>query len=177
MHYRIFAAALVMILAPVGAVAAPLVAIIEDAAWSPDDAPRDGAAELGVLLRLAQLQRSQSVVGLVGVGDRRGIFQDGTQRGFEFAVGQGVPVVRLARGARACNPGDTDLFIDGGNLSPDAAVALLSKCLVRYGALPKVRSPHTPTRQELAALRKKLALYRAVFTSQEPAAPAMVAMR
>ncbi|HWL15346.1 MAG TPA: hypothetical protein VNR00_07060, partial [Opitutus sp.] len=40
-------------LAPV-AVAAPPVAVIEDAPWSPDDAARDGAAELGVLLQLAQ---------------------------------------------------------------------------------------------------------------------------
>lgn len=155
----------------------PRVAVIEDAPWSPDDAPRDGAAELGVLLTLAQLQAKESVVGLVGVGDRRGIFQDGTQRGLEFAVRQGVPVVRLARGPSSCRPDDSDLLIDGGSLSPDAAVALLGQCLARYGALPKVRSAHAPTKGELRALREKLQLYRAAFTSQQPAAPAMVAMR
>ncbi len=177
MSLRVLWSALVMAFATSAASAAPSVALIEDAPWSPGDAPRDGAAELGVLLQLAQLQKAQPVVGLVGVGDHRGIFQDGTQRGFEFAIKQGVPVVRLARGPRACSPAKTDLFIDGGSLSPDAAVALLSKCLARYGALPKVQSPRQPTKHELKALRAKLALYRAAFTSQQPATAAMVAMR
>jgi hypothetical protein len=177
MPLRVLWSALVMVIAAIPAFAAAPVAVIEDAPWSPNDALRDGAAELGVLLCLAQLQQSQAVVGLVGVGDHRGIFQDGTQRGFEFAVRQGVPVVRLAREARACQPSETDLFIDGGELSPDAAVALLGQCLARYGPLPKVQSPRQPTTGELRALREKLRPYRAAFTSQQPATPAMVAVR
>ena len=153
------------------------VAIIEDAVWSPDDATRDGAAELGVLVALAQLQATQAVVGLVGVGDRRGIFQDGTQRGLEYAVRQGVPVVRLARGVRDCTPPATDLMIDGGNLSPEAAVVLLSDCLARYGPLPKFESLDQATARERRALHAKLKLYRAAFTFRQPAASATVAMR
>jgi hypothetical protein len=153
--------------------AAPAVTVVEDAPWSPDDAPRDGAAELNVLVQLAQLQRRTDVVGLVGVGDRRGIFQDGTQRGLEFAVRQGVPVVRLARGVPRCAPNENDLFIDGGLLSPEAAAALLADCLARYGALPRSDSA-TLSAREARALRAKLHLYQAEFTSRQPS---LVALR
>lgn len=149
------------------------VAVIEDAAWSPGDASREGAAEMGVLLKLAELQQTQSAVGLVGVGDRRGIFQEGTQRALEFAIRQGVPVVRLARGTSARPNRDVDTFIDGGVLSPEAAAALLADCLRRYGPLPKSKSSE-PTRAELNALRRQLTLYQSAFTSRQPA---MVAMR
>lgn len=157
--------------------AAPAVSVVEDAPWSPDDAPRDGAAELNVLVQLAQLQRHADAVGLVGVGDRRGIFQDGTQRALEFAVRQGVPVVRLARGVPPCAPGANDVFIDGGLLSPEAAADLLAECLHRYGALPRNQSLDTPsllTAREARAFREKLRLYQAEFTSRQPP---LVAMR
>lgn len=155
------------------AVGAPPVALIEDAPWSPDDAPRDGAAELGVLLQLARLQQSHPAVGVVGVGDRRGIFQDGTQRGLEFAVRRGIPVVRLARGVRFCPPSGNDLFIDGGALSPNEAVEVLSDCLKRYGALPTSDASHPPTTGEARELREKLTLYQAAFTSRQPAVVAL----
>ncbi|HYP16471.1 MAG TPA: hypothetical protein VEQ65_04600 [Opitutus sp.] len=153
--------------------AAPQVAVIEDTVWSPDDAPRDGAAELGVLLQLAQLEKTQPLVGLVGIGDRRGIFQEGTQRGFEFAVRQGVPVVRLARGAPVHPPAETDLFINGGLLSPAAAAALLAECLARYGRLPRADSADELSPREHRALRAQLALYQAAFTSRQPATVAV----
>lgn len=164
-----------LLLASAAAVsAAPRVTVVEDAPWSPDDASRDGAAELNVLLHLAQLQHDEPKVGLVGIGDRRGIFQEGTQRGLEFAVRQGVPVVRLARGVPTCSPHENDLFINGGQLSPAAAAKLLAECLERYGALPKSRSPATLTARETQSLRAKLRLYQAEFTSRQPA---LVAMR
>jgi hypothetical protein len=154
------------------AVGAAPVALIEDAQWSPDDAPRDGAAELGVLLQVAQLQKSHPVVGVVGVGDRRGVFQDGTRRGLEFAVRQGIPVVRLARGVRFCPPSDEDVFIDGGILSPNEAVEVLRECLGRYGALP-TSDASQPSIRIAAELREKLRLYQAVFTARQPAVVAL----
>lgn len=149
----------------------PPVAVIEDAPWSPGDAPRDGAAEFGVLLRLAQLQREHSLVGLVGLGDLRGRFQEGTRRGLEFAVQQGVPVVRLARGAPAAVPTDNDLFIDGGPLSAEAAVELLARCLERFGPLPQ-RSA-SPEGTSSPAFREQLARYQAEFTARQPSRIAM----
>jgi len=152
------------------AIAAPAsspspVAVIEDAPWSPGDAPRDGAAEFGVLLRLAQLQREHALVGLVGVGDRRGRFQEGTRRGLEFAVQQGCPVVRLARGTPAAVPSEDDVFIDGGPLSPQAAADLLAHCLQRFGPLPKENAS--------PVFREQLARYQAEFNARQPSRIAM----
>jgi hypothetical protein len=151
------------------------VAVIEDAAWSPGDASRDGAAEMGVLLKLAQLQHAHEAVGLIGVGDRRGVFQEGTQRALEFAIQRGVPVVRLARESvgAALNRED-GWFIDGGSLSANAAAAILNECLSRYGALPKLSSLQQPSPSELRAFRAKLHLFQAEFSARQPA---MVAMR
>jgi hypothetical protein len=145
------------------------VAVIEDAPWSPNDSSRDGAAELEVMLCVARLQHDHQAVGVVGIGDRRGIFQEGMRRGLELAVQHGVPVVRLARGPQACLRGVDDLFIDGGMLSPAAASALLSECLARHGALPSVRTTGQPNAEKLSALRKKLQLYQADFNAHQPA--------
>jgi hypothetical protein len=153
--------------------AGPRVTVIEDAPWSPNDPSRDGAAELGIILRIAQLQANRTVVGIVGVGDKRGVFQEGTRRGLEMAVQHGVPVVRLARGMRAClkstDKHADDLFIDGGLLTPEAASALLSECLARHGTLPCVRAAGTPpAAAELSLFRHKLQLYQAEFTAHQP---------
>lgn len=157
-----------MIILSTSALASSRVAVIEDAPWSPNDASRDGAAELQVMLQVAQLQVGHEAVGVVGVGDRRGLFQDGTQRGLEMAVKHGVPVVRLARGTQPCLTGVDDFFINGGMLSPGAASDLLAECLIRHGALPSVRSAGQPSAEELLALRRKLQLYQAEFTERQP---------
>ena len=162
-----------MIVAGAMAHAAPCVTVIEDAPWSPNDPSRDGAAEFGVMLRIAKLQADSSTVGIVGVGDKRGVFQEGTRRGLEMAVQHGVPVVRLARGMRAClksaDKNADDLFIDGGLLTPEAASALLTECLARHGTLPCVRATGTsPAASELAQLRQKLQLYQAEFSAHQP---------
>lgn len=148
--------------------ASPRVAVITDAPWSPADAARDGAAEFKVLLQLAQLQRHDPSVGLVGVGNRRGVFQQGTQRALEFAARQGVPVVRIARGVNAEPIEGSDLFIDGGVLSAEAATALLTECLTRYGALPSLPLQKPADARTRQAFRAKLALYQAHFTARQP---------
>lgn len=139
-------------------VAPAAVAIIEDAPWSPGDASREGAGEFAVLLQLAALQRAHEHVGLVGVGDERGRFQLGTQRGLEFAARHGVPVVRLTSDpARAAGSVD-DEFIPGGRLGAEAAQLLLRECLARFGPLPI----------EAKARRAVLAHYRAAFREAQP---------
>lgn len=170
---RFFYFTAAMLVAGAIAQAEPRVTVIEDAPWSPNDPSRDGAAEFRVMLHIAKLQAGSSVVGIVGVGDKRGVFQEGTRRGLEMAVQHGVPVVRLARGVRTYlknvdrNP--DDLFIDGGLLTPEAAQTLLVECLARHGALPRVRATDTAvSASELTALRQKLQLYQAEFTAHQP---------
>ena len=165
---RLFCLVFAVVLFWTAAWAAPRVAVIEDAPWSPNDVSRDGAAELDVMLRVAQLQHENQTVGVVGVGDKRGLFQDGTRRGLEMAVQHGVPVVRLARGMQACLNGVDDLFINGGMLSPEAASALLAECLARHGALPEIHAAAKPNSREMAALRRKLQLYQAEFSARQP---------
>ena len=139
-------------------VAPAAVAVIEDAPWSPGDAPREGAGEFAVLLQLAALQRAHEHVGIVGVGDELGRFQLGTQRGLEVAARHGVPVVRLARGEARSPTGASDDFIPGGRLGADAAQLLLAQCLARFGPLPA----------DATACRATLAHYRAAFRDAQP---------
>lgn len=132
--------------------AAPRVAVIEDAPWSPADFSREGAAEMAVLLNLAELMRAGEPVGLVGVGDARGCFQGGTQRALEFALTRGVPVVRLGRTGGAVTE---DGFIAGGDLPAKEACALLAACLERFGPLPVM--------ERVAERRRQLQRYQAEF--------------
>ncbi len=168
MMRRIICLIIATILTGAAASATSRVAVIEDAPWSPNDSQRDGAAELEVMLCVARLQHDHQAVGVVGIGDRHGIFQEGTRRGLELVVQHGVPVVRLARGTQACLGGADDLFINGGMLSPEAASALLSECLARHGALPSIRIAGQPSDRELSALREKLKLYQAEFNAHQP---------
>lgn len=136
------------------------VETIEDAPWSPDDAARDGAAELAILLRLASPERP---AGFVGIGDGRGLFQRGTHRGLELAVWSGVPVVRVTREARGGLAVPDSWFIDAGARGATEAADLLAQCLARHGPFPAARTPFAPSAAERAALRRHLALYQAEF--------------
>jgi L-asparaginase len=83
----------------------------------------------------------------------------------ERAVFAGVPVVRVGRG----NPeGFADLdpiFISGSNLNAIKARLLLMAALMKLGSLPKASDPATPTAAELAATRKAVATYQAIFNT------------
>ncbi len=146
-------------LARLGADPAPRVTVIEDVAWSPDDASRDGAAELEILMHVAQLQKSPGAIGIVGIGDAHAVFQAGTHRALELAVREGIPVVRLALLERSPAVSDTAVFIDGGTLDPAAATALLTQCLREFGPLPRTAFTTSPP----AELRRHLARFQTVF--------------
>lgn len=146
--------------------ATPQVAVIQDAAWSPGDAQREGAAEMAVLMRVAEAKQKNCLAGLVAVGDRVGVLQSGTRRGLEFAVKQGVPVVRLAADSHTAPVCDSDYFIDGGKLTPAEASSLLAKCLERYGPLPELADFAS---RKAETLRSKIRLYQAEFAAHQSA--------
>ena len=115
----------------------PRVEIFQEPTWSPTDFARQGAAELDLLMRLVELQQSPGPIGIVGVGNRHGIFQAGVHRALEMAVREGIPVVRLAHNGKAAAAGSRCVFINGGTLSVVEAELLLKQCLVEFGPLPQ----------------------------------------
>jgi L-asparaginase len=72
-------------------------------------------------------------------------------------------VARVGRG----NPegfADPDAyFIAGSNLTATKARMLLMACLLKFGSLPPAKDPENPTPTELAATRKAVADYQAIF--------------
>ncbi len=123
---------------------------------------REGAGEFQVMMSVANLQNSHSTVGLVGVGNRHGMFPAGSEHALRFFALHGVPVAKLARGDElAADP--EGLFIDAGTLSEKDAAAVLTHCLNRYGAPPLAANPDKPTVRELEAIRKSLRPFREAF--------------
>lgn len=112
------------------------VSIVRAAEWSQGDAAREGAAEFVVLMEIARLRESRTPAGLVGVGDRRGLFNAGAEQALHEAARAGLPVVKLARGGEVL-PAPHGLFLDGGSLTEDEACRVLARCLERYGPLPR----------------------------------------
>jgi len=79
------------------------------------------------------------------------------------AIYAGLPVVRVGRGSPEGFADPHDYFIAGSNLTSTKARMLLMACLLRFGSLPPAKDPDDPTAEELAATRKAVAAYQAVF--------------
>ena len=139
------------------ATVSPQIAVITEETRLPGDHHQESAAEMAVLIQLAQLQNSRSAqVGVIGVGNRHGMFHAGTYRALSFAASQGMLVVRLATDGGQTAPAPTDTpFINGGQMSSDQAADLLAQCLAQFGPLPA--DPDSPAAQ---AHRQK---YQAAF--------------
>jgi hypothetical protein len=140
---------------------APKVQIVRAPAWSQGDAVKEGAVEFLILIEVARLGREHGKGGLVGVGDRRGLFGPGAEQAMEQAVLRGVPVVKLAAGGQVL-PAPHGLFLDGSGLSEQEACSVLARCLEKYGAPPPVGE--TTAEPELSRLRAHLQRYQDEFT-------------
>lgn len=129
------------------AAVSPQVAVITEEVRLPGDHRQEIAAEMAVLIQLARLQDAPSnQVGVIGVGNRHGVFHAGTHRALSFAASQGMLVVRLAANGAQTAPAPTDTsFIDGGRMGSDQAADLLAQCLERFGPLPA--EPDSPAGQ------------------------------
>jgi hypothetical protein len=135
------------------------VAILRAAAWSPGDAARDGAIEFEVLMSAARLQHAHRSAGIVGVGDRRGLFVAGAERALRMLALRGLPVAKLSRdGDVAADP--DQLFLDATGVSETEASAILASCLDRHGPPPAVLDAENPTERELKAIRTHLQPFR-----------------
>ena len=87
------------------------------------------------------------------------------------AVHRGVPVLKTARGnASGLVPvRPENLFIEGNNLTATKARLLLTAAIMKLGALPPVADPERPTREELDAIRKRIAAYQEIFQTHRTA--------
>ena len=158
---RLAGAAAVFLAAAAGASAEPGIALLRDVATS-GEAARAGAAEFDILLVVARLRQEHPDAGLVCVGNRDGAFHAAAEAVLTRVVLMGVPVVKLAqRDPMPVNP--DDVFVEGGALPPAVARRLLADCIVRFGPPAAAADPSRPTAREIAATRRKLALYQAVF--------------
>jgi L-asparaginase len=144
------------------AAASAEIAVLQSPLRSPGDVVREGAGEFEVLVSVARLQQDHRAVGVVGVGNRRGLFPSGGEHALHFFALQGVPIVKLAQGgAPAADP--EGLFLAGNNLTESEAAAVLARCLDRFGSPPRAADPDDPTKDELAAIRAYLRPYREAF--------------
>ena len=138
------------------------VAVLRDAPWSPGDTVREGAGEFEVLICAAKLQRDHRVAGIVGVGNRHGMFVSSAERALRHLALRGFPIAKLAQGGDVAADPD-QLFLDAAGLSENEAAAILARCLERHGTPPKAANPEMPTSRELAAIRKHLQPFREAF--------------
>ncbi|MCX6953332.1 MAG: hypothetical protein NTV51_14355 [Verrucomicrobia bacterium] len=138
------------------------VAVLRTAAWSPGDTVREGAGEFEVFVCAASLRRDHPTAGLVGVGDRHGMFLQGAERALRLLALKGVPVAKIARGGDFAADPD-EIFLNASGLSEADAASLLKKCLERHGAPPAAANPARPTAVELAAIRAHLRPFRDAF--------------
>ncbi len=79
------------------------------------------------------------------------------------AVFSGIPVAMTGRGAPMGFADPTDFHIAATNLTANKARFLLMACLLKFGSLPPAKDPDNPTKAELEAIRKAVAVYQAVF--------------
>lgn len=148
----------VRIAAPVEA--RPMVARLETAAWSPDDAAREGAGALEALLTGIRLIQRHPLAGLVVIGNHHGVLPPATERSLHRLAHMGLPIVRLARGGALPMPaGTNDALLAGHALTPEQAERVLIGCLAHLGAPPVAADPLHPTAAEVAAMRARLQRY------------------
>ncbi|MDB6092711.1 MAG: hypothetical protein JWM32_273 [Verrucomicrobia bacterium] len=127
--------------------------------------PNAKAAQRLVQDALARCVADSPLVGLVAESVQGGHFDQVEVEALNQAALQGVPVVKVFRGANAgfVYPDPGNLFIEGSNLNSSKARVLLMACLLRYGSLPIPLDAKQPTPAELEKIRAQLALYQAVF--------------
>jgi len=143
--------------------AIPTVAIVKDGNFVGEgNGPED---EVDLLALLDANLRRAPLAGFVveGRSPYGGASSQGRHEVLLRAVCSGMPVARVGRGNNEGFTAPADLLIGGGNLTATKARLLLMACLMRFGSLPPTARPDQPTKEELDAIREKLALYQAVF--------------
>ena len=145
--------------------AIPSVSIVKDGGFYAEEYFDDPSVTTDLMALVAQKLRISRLAGFVIEGltpygtMTSSVRQDVLQR----AIYSGLPVVRVGRGSPEGFANPDDYFIAGSNLTSTKARMLLMACLLRFGSLPPAKDPDHPTTEELAATRKAVAAYQAIF--------------
>ncbi len=148
--------------------AIPKVTVIKHVRYLPDDHSDDAGLVVEVLGRIEKNLLDSPLSGFVLEGQAPYSSGDeATMAALRRAALTGMPVARVGRGHHeGFTPGnDSDLFIEGSNLTAPKARLLLMASLMRFGSLPLPQDRENPTAAELDAIRAKIAAYQAVFDS------------
>lgn len=145
--------------------AIPKVTMVKGDAWYDDDIALP-TTEKGVTGPIDMLLEKHPLAGIVAEGSSpyAGL-STAQEKALELAAASGLPVVKVARGdAHALvRVSPNNLTIEGNNLIATKARLLLTAAIMKYGALPPAADPLNPTEAEKDAIRKKVALYQALF--------------
>lgn len=146
--------------------AIPKVAIVKGDHWYDDGGEPNPLGEKGIIGTIDMLIEKYPLAGIIGEGlSPYSSLPEAQDKMLQKAVLSGLPVVKVSRGdARGLvrvNP--NNLFIEGNNAIATKARLLLTAAIMKYGALPRAANPDAATPDEIAAIKKKVALYQTIF--------------
>jgi hypothetical protein len=85
------------------------------------------------------------------------------QKLVDRAIFSGLPVVRTGRGSHEGFSDPPPHIIGGSNLTSTKARFLLMAALMKLGSLPVAADPRRPTKDEIGATKRAVAVYQGIF--------------
>jgi L-asparaginase len=147
--------------------AIPSVSIVKDGGYHAEEYFDDPSVTGDLAALVEQKLRASRLGGFVTEGlTPYAVMTSAVRQAFlQKAIYAGLPVVRVGRGSPEGFADPHDYFIAGSNLTSTKARILLMACLLKLGSLPPAKDPNNPTAEELAATRKTVAAYQAIFNT------------
>ncbi len=145
--------------------AIPSVTIVKDGGFYAEEYFDDPSVAVDLEAQVARKLRAGRLGGFIieGITPYGTMTSSVRQAVLQRAIYSGLPVARVGRGSPEGFADPHDYFIAGSNLTSTKARMLLMACLLRFGSLPPAKDPAHPTPDEMAATRKAVATYQAVF--------------
>jgi hypothetical protein len=147
--------------------AIPIVSLLKHGPYIEADDDVDANREPGIRARLDLALERHPLAGFVAEGSAPfGTVNESAEAALRLTTFSGFPVVKVGRGGGGVTEGLYAPFaIAGGTLTATKARLLLMACLLRFGGLPPAADPANPAAAEMAATRRTLDLYQAIFDS------------
>ncbi len=148
--------------------AIPSVTFVKSGRYQPVDSSGAAETEVDLLARIERNLAEAPLAGFVAEGSAPfGGLTNAIEAALLTAVCSGMPVVKVGRGnADGMVPRNPPyLYVSGLNLTANKARLLLMAAMLKLGALPPAADPHSPTKEELAAIKSKLDEYQEIFNT------------